>query len=209
MAKEDKSRDYDKLDTSATFIGHLKDEKEEMWSLFYDSYSAMIINFAKKRGCSKELSEDVLQETAMALFRYMPNFEYDREKGRFRSFLFKITESKIIDAFRRSGKLSLLKNSEIFDNCAVNSEEEFVCSMHLWDEAWEEELLSKAAEIVRKKVQSKTFNCFEKVFMKGLPAKEVADEFGINTNLVYQHKHKVFTMIVDIAKKLLNEYSKE
>lgn len=207
MAKENKN--YDQLNTSITFIGKLKDEKEDMWSLFYDNYASMIINFARKRGCSKELSEDVLQETAMALFRYMPDFEYDREKGKFRSFLFKITESKIIDAFRRSGKLALLKNSEIFDGRAVNSEEEFASSTHLWDQAWEEELLSKAVGIVRQKVQSKTFNCFEKVFLKGLTAKEVADEYRIDTNLVYQHKHKVFKMVVDVAKKLLKEYNNQ
>ena len=43
----------------------------------------------------------------MVLMRYLKNFEYDRKKGRFKSLLFKITESKVIDAFSVSNPATL------------------------------------------------------------------------------------------------------
>lgn len=193
------------IDTRQTFIRNLKDLKDDIWSEFYDNYSELILSFAKKRGCSSELAQDVLQETVMALFRYLPNFEYDKNKGKFRSLLFKITESKVIDAFRRSKQISYLQNSEIFSSSRNAFEDEQKHISHLWDESIDEIFLIKAMHIARGKVKPKTYKCFENVFLKGMSVKNVAEKLGISPNLVSQHKHKVFNMIVNIAKKILDE----
>jgi RNA polymerase sigma-70 factor (ECF subfamily) len=197
----------DNLRTSATFIGLLKEESDLGWAIFYERYSKLIVNFAIKRGCSKELAEDVLQETMMALLRFLPNFDYDREKGKFRSLLFKIAESKTIDAFRRTREITILDGVDIFGR----KQEKATVDPHssqLWDQAWDEEILEKAVSEAKGRVKAKTFECFRKVFLEGLQVKDVAEEMGISPNLVSQHKHKVLNLIVDTAKnfrKLLGD----
>ena len=110
---------YDTFKTRETLIRALKASDNNAWVEFYEMYAPVIVNFARKRGCSKELAEDVLQETTMILMHYLKNFEYDKNKGRFKSLIFKITDSKIVDAFRRSGKISRLENSELFNKTSA------------------------------------------------------------------------------------------
>lgn len=195
---------YEPIATRETLIKALKSDDEGAWTHFYDRYAGLILNFALKRGCSKELAEDVLQETVMALIKHLKNFEYNREKGRFKSLLFKITESKIVDAFRRNGKLSMLKDSEIFIKNLANEEDSE--RKHLWDKEWENQILNEAIEDARSRVAQKTFQCFEEVFIKGKSIKETAEKLNISPNLASQHKFKVMKMVIDTAKRMFDAY---
>ncbi len=199
---------YDDQPTRMTFIARLKDEAENAWDQFYDEYASMILSFARKCGCSDALAEDVLQETVMSLLRVMPEFEYNPEKGGFRSLLFKISESKVIDAFRRTGKTVLIDNHELFEKHVPgkgNSPDD-TGAVKMWDEAWDNHLLAEAVKIVREKVQPLTYKCFERVYLQNTPVKTVAEELYISPNLVSQHKHKVYNMIVETAQELRKKY---
>jgi RNA polymerase sigma factor (sigma-70 family) len=194
---------HDNLKTSATFIGLLKDESDLGWAIFYERYSKLIVNFAIKRGCSRELAEDVLQETMMALLHFLPKFDYDRDRGKFRSLLFKIAESKTIDAFRRTRRMTSLDNANLFERKLEGTTVD-PHSSKLWDQAWDEEILEKAVSEAKGRVKPKTFECFKKVFLEGAQVKDVAREMGISPNLVSQHKHKVMNLIIDTAKNIRN-----
>ncbi len=186
-------------------IRALKSDDEGAWTDFYDRYAALILSFALKRGCSKELAEDVLQECVMSLMKHLKNFDYDKKKGGFKSLLFKITESKIVDAYRREGKLSKLKDSEIFI-AKLADDSEFEEKRRLWDREWENQVLSEAIVQAKDRVATKTFKCFEEVFIKGKSVKETAEKLNISPNLAAQHKFKVMSLVVDTAKKIFESY---
>lgn len=197
---------YEPLLTRETLIRALKSDDEGAWTDFYDRYASLILNFALKRGCTKELAEDVLQETVMTLMKYIKKFEYDREKGSFKSMLFKITESKVIDAFRREGKLLKLKDSELFIKDMASGNDEVEEKRKLWDREWENQVLVEAMDQVKGRVATKTYKCFEEVFIKGKSIKETAEKLNISANLASQHKFKVMKIVVDTAKKMLDTY---
>ena len=115
--------------------------------------------------------------------------------------LFKITESKIIDAYRRTKKMVAVENPEIIAKYQGIQTKNGV-SRQIWDQTWENFILSEAMRIAREKVQPLTFKCFEQTFIKGKKVKEAAISLQISPNLVAQHKHKVFTLIVSEAEKL-------
>ena len=177
---------YEPLVTRETLIKAMKLDDENAWSDFYDRYASLILNFALKRGASRELAEDVLQETAMTLMKYIKTFNYDKGKGSFKSLLFKITESKVIDSFRREGRLTKLKSSELFkqDGMDHKSSEE---SEKLWEEEWKAAILREALEETKKRVQTRTYKCFDEIFMKGESVKNTAEKMHISPNLVSQH----------------------
>lgn len=200
-----KSDKYETLRTRETLIRSMKDDDEGAWTVFYDRYHALILNFAMKRGCPRPLAEDILQETVIALVKHLKNFDYDREKGGFKSLLFKITESKIVDTFRREGKISLLKDSEIFLKNLPN-EEDVEKKEQMWDEEWKKQVLTEAIDVTKKRVDLRTFKCFEEIFLKGRTVKETAGKFKITPNLVSQHKFKVTKLVTEIAKKIFDSY---
>lgn len=200
---------YNTLKTSETLIRALKTDDDKAWVVFYESYAPIIVNFAKKRGCSKELAEDVLQETTMVLMRYLKNFEYDRSKGRFKSLLFKITDSKIVDAFRRCGKISKLENSELFNKDSASKDTPYLLEKEaMWDKEWKERILHESFLEAKKRVKPRTFKCFEELYLKEKPVKEIAREMKISPNLISQHKFKVMKIITETAKKIIGEYGK-
>ncbi|MFA6567526.1 MAG: sigma-70 family RNA polymerase sigma factor [Victivallales bacterium] len=200
---------YNTFKTSETLIRTLKTGDDKAWAVFYESYAQIIISFARKRGCSKELAEDVLQETTMVLMRYLKNFEYDRNKGRFKSLLFKITDSKIVDAFRRCGKISKLESSELFNKTsAPNGEPYLVERESLWDREWKERILHESFLEAKRRVKPMTFKCFEELYLKEKPVGEIAREMKISPNLISQHKFKVLKIITETAKKIIDEHGK-
>jgi RNA polymerase sigma factor (sigma-70 family) len=200
---------YNTFKTSETLIRALKTDDDKAWVVFYESYAPIIVNFAKKRGCSKELAEDVLQETTMVLMRYLKNFEYDRNKGRFKSLLFKITDSKIIDAFRRCGKISKLENAGFFNTASEQNGATYLLEKEaLWDKEWKERILHESFLEAKKRVRPKTFKCFEELYLKEKPVREISREMKISPNLISQHKFKVMKIITETAKKIIGEYGK-
>jgi DNA-binding CsgD family transcriptional regulator len=56
--------------------------------------------------------------------------------------------------------------------------------------------------IVIEKVQPLTYKCFYLTFIKGQKVKNIAIDLGISPNLIAQHKHKVYNLIIKEAEKL-------
>ncbi len=187
--------------TNPGLVGDLKHDRGDCWDQFYSFYAPMIISFARKKGCSDSMAEDVLQETIVALYKSMPNFEYDPNRGKFRSFLFRIASSKIIDSYRRGKRLVSIDDSEVMDKFNFDNEPEGE-SNEAWAETWDNNILARAIEAAQIRVSPKTFECFERTFIKGEPVGVVAEELDIEANLIYQHRHKVQTVILSEAKKL-------
>ena len=188
--------------TDPSLIAELKAGNSESWNRFYDTYSRIIVNFAQKHGCDTMQAEDVLQETVMALLRTIPNFDFNPAKGKFRSLLFKITESKVIDAFRRNKRNIPAEDPEVFAKYQGLENNINSPSSRLWDKTWENLILSEAIRMVKSKVQPLTFKCFEEAFMRGHKVKLIAEKLHISPNLVSQHKHKVYSLILKEAEIL-------
>jgi len=191
--------------TSPTFVRGLKAVEGDAWDQFYFQYAPMILAFAKKKGCSDTLAEDVLQETIVALYRVLPKFEYDREKGKFRSFLFRVTSTKVVDAYRRGKRLVSIEDSEAIDKFHSDIEP-YTATSDEWNETWDNNLLGMAIDFAQARVKPMTFECFERTFVKGEAVADVAAGLEIDANLVYQHRHKVQQIIVKEARRIKEEY---
>ena len=89
--------------TRSTLLVRLKDlEDQEAWYYFFETYWKLIFNFALKSGLDESDAEDVVQETVRAVARQMPEFEYNRQRGSFRSWLLTLTHRRVIDHFRHA-----------------------------------------------------------------------------------------------------------
>jgi len=200
--KDYKNKQFQSNATRPTLIRGLQISKEKSWDQFYDLYAPLIVNFAKKRGCTSTQAEDILQETVLAVMRVIPNFDLQNKTGKFRSLLFKITESKVIDAYRRTKREILFYDPEIIKKYQGAEIVDDTHSRQIWDNTWESFLLSEAMKIVIGKVQPLTYKCFDLTFIKGEKIKNVAVDLGVSPNLVAQHKHKVYNLIIKEAEKL-------
>ncbi len=77
-----------KSSTSLTLLQRLKSvEDTDAWTLANQLYSPLIARWARKAGLDDISADDVAQDVFMTLFREMPTFQYDKTKGKFRSWL--------------------------------------------------------------------------------------------------------------------------
>src|SRR5258706_14947787 len=84
------------IPTRQSLLSRLKDWKdEESWRVFFDTYWKLIYGAAMKAGLSDAEAQDVVQETVISVLKSMPGFEYNTEKGSFKSWLLRLTNWRI------------------------------------------------------------------------------------------------------------------
>ena len=185
------------LATSPTLLVRLRDvDDDDAWERFYDLYSPLIVGFSRRQGCSPAQANDVLQETMMCAMRVLSSFAYDPKRGQFRSYLLRIVDSRIKDAYRRSKRLCLLDdNSEAGGAADVLADLGAEELGEQWDRLWDQNLLLHALARVRKRVNRRTYRSFELYVLQERPVEDVCRAEGVNANTVYQHRTRVVAML--------------
>ena len=186
------------IDTSESLLDRLKlDEAQEAWREFYHLYWGAILRYARKLGLKEHEAEEVLQETMVTLMRILPEFAYDRNRGRFRNFLLTIVHRKALALMRRASRSSEVEwredspghTADPFDVGTAPAEEALA--------RWREVLMEEAVRRVRAntRTQDGTFAVFEAYVLQRLPADEVARRFGLKENAVYQIRNRVLRRV--------------
>ena len=192
--------------TSKTLLEQVRNpENEPAWSRFYDLYSPLIFNCARKKGCSTVLAEDVVQDTMSRLWRLMPKFRYDSKEGRFRSYLVKIVSSVIWQRFHH--KLPTYSLDEMIENdqgVDLSDPHEFSVYEEIQAQ-WQKNLLYHAYGNVKERVEQQTWICFIRLTEEGISGEKLAAELGEKRMTVYQRKNRVLKLLQEEAKYLQEE----
>ena len=70
--------------TKITLLERLRDGTDPLaWQEFSDRYWRLIFAFAKKRGCSDDTTEEIVQDVMLEVFRNRDTFSYDQRVGVF------------------------------------------------------------------------------------------------------------------------------
>ena len=79
----------------STRISLLEEVREganaEAWRAFVDCYTPLVFGYCRQRGLQESDARDVTQNVFLAVSRAMRSFQYDPQRGRFRSWLGTIT----------------------------------------------------------------------------------------------------------------------
>ena len=199
------------LATSPTLLGRLRDvEDDDAWERFYDLYSPLIVGFSRQQGCSCAQANDVLQETMMCAMRTLPSFAYDPVRGQFRSYLLRIVDSRIKDAYRRGKRLCLLADGgEAGEEMDVAADSSAEALGEQWDRLWDQNVLLHALTRVKKRVNRRTYRSFDLYVLEGWSVEDVCAETGVSPNTVYQHRARVVRMLRAEVSRLKMELGEE
>lgn len=196
------------IDTSESLLGRLKaDTANEAWKQFYELYWGAILRYARKLGLDETQAHDVLQETMVALMRILPEFAYDRGKGKFRNFLLTIVHRKSLAVLRRTrrerdSQVPWEENgegdsSDPFGNLGTDEKEALV--------RWRESLVEEALRRVREAegLGENTFAVFDAYAIQRQSSEEVAKQFCLKENAVYQIKNRLLRRLQSEVAKLM------
>lgn len=184
------------IPTRSTLLSRLKDlDDNHTWRHFFETYWKLIYGVALKAGLRDVEAQEVVQETVIAVSRNIGNFEYDRARCSFKSWLLTVTRSRISNQFRRRRKHApVLDNGDGTSGTALLEQlpdERHNGLSHLWDEEWDRNLMDAAIERVKKQVPAEQFQMFDFYVLREWPAEKVARTLGVSAARVYLAKHRV------------------
>lgn len=199
------------IETNETLLARVKrTDAHEAWREFFHAYGSAILRYAQKLGLNAHQAEEVLQETMVTLMRQLPEFCYDRGKGKFRNFLLTIVHRKSLGVMRRAkGEPDVSLDSddpwgqkllhEVLPDTASNNDERE--AEERWREAIMEDVLAQLA--TNPALEETTWPVFCAYVVENRPADEIAAEFGIKENAVYQIKNRLMRRLrADVARRL-------
>lgn len=197
------------IDTNETLLDRVKaTDAHDAWRLFYQQYWAVILAYARKLGLNEYQAEEVLQETMVALMRQLPGFFYDRSKGKFRNFLLTIVHRKSLASLRRSKRerdTHIPWEPEMESQYAAKSRKDDSRTSPEAEVRWRKSVVEVVlAELARDpRLGPETMAVFCAYAIEGRPVVEVATEFGLKENAVYQIKNRLSRRVQnEVARRL-------
>jgi len=177
------------ITTDESLLDRVKDvDAHDAWRVFYDLYWQPIIRYGRKLGLSAVQAEEVLQDTMVALMHRLPEFEYDRGRGRFRNFLLTIVHRKALGFLRRRARESarevpLTATESLADESIGPAAED----------RWRQSIAATVLAELRAdpEIDPRLLAVFDAYAIRRRPAAEVAAEFGLKENTVHQTKTRI------------------
>ncbi len=180
--------------TRSTLLVRLKDlDNQQAWQEFFDVYWTLLFNFARRAGLNESDAEEVVMDTVETVARKIEDFEYNRQTGRFKSWLLTIVRFKLGDRFRKKKRqaekgevasLDEIAEGQVMDADAPELEK-------IWDAEWQKRMIDMALERVKQLVGHKQYQIFHCYVIQEQAAEDVAEFLEVSKAQVYVAKNRV------------------
>lgn len=132
-------------------------------------------------------SDDIVQEALLAVLSALPGFKYDPARGRFRAYLQRTVRNAVMRFQRRRAA----EPCQLPDSSAILSEES-ESGAELAIQVWS---LTMARVFRSGRFAPNTLAAFRRVALEDVPVAEVAREFKLKPNAVYQLKSRILRAV--------------
>ena len=135
----------------------------------------------------------VVQSIFIKLLRELPNFHLDHERGRFRTWLYRLVSNEVIDSVRKRKRQAKLAE-EVEE---LRKAEELASTDDSADFAREHhrQVLAFALERVRNESNPLTWQCFEQTALKKRKAADVAEELKLKVTNVHVNASRILAKV--------------
>jgi len=202
-------REPSSIQTRPSLLNRLKQDNDtEGWKQFYTIYGKLVRDFAIQAGLTDAESDEVVQETAIAIARHLPQYRYDPKVCKFKTWLLNQASWRIKDQLRKRKKHASVSLSPGTNPRALSGDDTARTSTinrvpdpagenldKLFEVEWRKNLFDAALEQVRERFSLKQFQIFDLAAIKEWPAAEVARSLGVSTANVYVIRHRISAAI--------------
>ena len=173
--------------TRLTLMERLQNSGDEKsWDEFNEVYRRFIHSIVRSMYVEAHLIDDLIQDVLLSVWKALPGFKYDPEKGRFSSWSATITINKV-----KSNQLKRTRQGAR-DQKAFERENEFDQGDldNMVSREWAAFLTKTAWENVSQELSDSMKDCFEGV-IAGKKIRDIATELGVPENTVSIYKKRV------------------
>jgi RNA polymerase sigma-70 factor (ECF subfamily) len=185
-------------DTRGSVIYGVCRHDPDRWREFDAIYRPMLLAFLRKQRLNDSDANDVIQETFIKLLNKIQT--YDREKCRFRSWLFSVAHNTLIDFARRR-----VSQKKAVDGWVTNvlqaSPSDSVKMAEEWVKIHRTKILHHALKSVRNRTSARTWACFEQRLLRDRPGAEIAAELGLEASTVFVNASRVLKRVRSVCQE--------
>ena len=176
----------------------------EAWDQFARLYGPLIHRFGCRNGLqdadAADLTQDVLLSAALALV----HFEYDPQRGRFRSWLFTVARNCLNRMLRRRIRRVTAAGGSGFQRTLAGLRDDYDHPEQQWDRDYRQRLFEWALEQVRLHFQVPTWQAFSRTAIDNIDPAVVAAELGMSVGAVYVARSRVTGRLRNLIRQAEN-----
>lgn len=176
----------------------------EAFGEFFGIYAPLLTTFVRSRGVSEHDSDDVVQELLLKLWRRLPTLQFDPQRGRFRSYLWRAALNEIADWHRRNSRH---QHQDLDADSRIRELEQD--SLPDPDAEFEEALRRRIVEIALERLENElkpdAWQKFSRHYLEGIDARTVAKEHNCTPNVVFVTVSRVRQKLKALCAELKQE----
>ena len=200
--------------TSKTLLRTLgENARSARWTEFVARYRPMMEAFLAARFPTlAPESDDIVQETLLALVQILPNYRYSPgETGAFHNYLTGILHHKACARVRARGREARRDNAARAETAVADGAHEIPSTPDLLcaeqeETAWRKAIYEVALRqlLADDSIQERTKQVFVRLAVRGEPLDDVAEAFGITSNAAAQIRFRLIQRLRAIVEALEN-----
>lgn len=174
---------------------------EKAWKRLFDLYAGFVFSIARSKGLTVTDSDDIVQNVFVDLARNLPQFNYDRTKGRFRSYLIGLVNWRVTDKLRAGKRDVELKSQYGEDMKGAVAEDDGSFLENEWRAAAMEEALRR----IKDDVNPDHFAAFVASTIEGQDTETVMNLYSITRDNLYQIRKRLTLKLKEATQAVLEE----
>jgi RNA polymerase sigma-70 factor (ECF subfamily) len=177
--------------TRPSLLVRLRDHADaEAWRSFALVYAPLIYGYCRKSGLQDADAADVAQEVLKQVSQSIRGFVYDQEKGRFRDWLRTVARHKVLRFLGCRGRgAHASAGIELLEGVAEPAADAE------WTDDFHAHVLKVALTQIQPRFEENTWRAFERTWLSGVEAQQVATEVGLAIDQVYAAKSRVLKQL--------------
>jgi RNA polymerase sigma-70 factor (ECF subfamily) len=194
-------------ETRPSLLIRIRDGQDrQAWEDFVDIYAPLIFGFARNHHMQDADAADLTQDVLTRVHRSIMRFDYDAHRGKFRSWLFTITQN----ALRRRCAVACREPQGTGDTAMRRLLEEIPDDAHEFDgDFWQREyrrcLFRWAAKKIQVDFHPTTWRAFWETVVEDCSPGDVAQKLDMSLGAVYTAKSRVLARLRDELEQLQRE----
>jgi len=187
-----KSPEESSWKTSYSLINRLRNpDDQDSWKEFVSHYEQYVYNILRRFGVTHSDTEELCQEIMLKLWQTLPEFDYDKNRGKFRQWLSTIIRNRTCNYLNKNSRQrELLEENHSHILSQLYNADESSKLDKLIDDEWELYLSNAAWRLVRKRFSETAQQVFI-MSVEGHSISDIAAKCSITENAVAVFKNRV------------------
>ena len=192
-------RHYNNESTRSSVLRAVADtENEAAWQRLFDLYAGFIFSIARSKGLKPEDADDIVQVVFTDLTRNLPTFQYDRSKGRFRSYLAGLVHWRVTDRLK-AGK----RDMELMASFEEESKATAAGDAAFEEREWQAAAMEEALRRIKPDVRPEHYAAFVASTVEGQDTETVMRLYGLSRDNLYQIRKRLTAKLRETVEQVL------